>query len=105
MMAEESWTLGESLDAFDDLLYGGYGALAGHTDVTLVWQDIESSKSALGYETTRAFLRGKLEHPEIYNITAINKQLDDLENGNGRTYFDTLVAIIGEHDTVTLVGG
>jgi hypothetical protein len=28
-MADESWTLGPSLDALDDLLYGGYGALHG----------------------------------------------------------------------------
>ncbi|SFN81738.1 hypothetical protein SAMN05428984_0947 [Sphingomonas sp. OK281] len=104
MMADESWALGESLDAFDDLFYGGYGAIAGHADVTIVWQDIETSRSALGYETTRAFLRGKLRHPEIYDIAAIGRQLDALENGDGRTYFETVVAIVGDHDHVTLVG-
>jgi RNAse (barnase) inhibitor barstar len=33
-MACEDWQLAPSLDALDDLLYGGYGALAGH------WKDI-----------------------------------------------------------------
>lgn len=36
-MADEDWQLGASLDALDDLLHGGYGALAGHAIATVVW--------------------------------------------------------------------
>lgn len=53
-MADEDWQLGASLDALDDLLHGGYGALAGHAIATVVWRDIAHSRDALGRETTRA---------------------------------------------------
>lgn len=34
-MTGVDWTLGPSLDALDDLLYGGYGALDGDAPVSL----------------------------------------------------------------------
>ncbi|MGD5182337.1 barstar family protein, partial [Xanthomonas citri pv. citri] len=60
-MADESWTLGESLDALDDLLRGGYGALHDQDEIALAWTNIEASRAALGEATTRAWLLGKLE--------------------------------------------
>ncbi|AWX92328.1 hypothetical protein DPM13_00970 [Paracoccus mutanolyticus] len=36
-MAAEDWQLGDSLDALNDMLYGGYGALHGAGSVRLRW--------------------------------------------------------------------
>lgn len=66
-MAGEDWQLGPSLDGLDDLLYGGYGALAGHETATLVWRDIDRSREALGLEATRAWLEDKLRQPGTFN--------------------------------------
>ena len=101
-MADEDWSLGQSLDALDDLFYGGYGAIAGHAPVTLVWQDIEASRAALGIETTKAFLRAKLTN-KAFNASLVTAQLDALEQGCGKTYFDIVLTIIGDHPNLELV--
>lgn len=86
-MTDEDWKLGESLDAFDDLLFGGYGAIAGSEPVELVWEDIDASRTTLGIETTRAYLLAKQRQPELYSGRIIQQQLDQLEKGDGSTYF------------------
>lgn len=102
-MADEDWALGESLDALDDVLYGGYGVIAGREPITLIWRDMDASRTALGLETTRAYLRAKLERPDVYNAELIGRQLDALERGIGRTYFETVLDIIADHPAITLV--
>lgn len=102
-MTDEDWVLGESLDALNDMLYGGFGAIAGGEPVTLVWRDMDASRSALGVETTRAFLRDKLDRPGVYSAELIGRQLDALERGDGRTYFDTVLEIIADHPNIMFV--
>lgn len=101
-MADEDWKLGESLDAFNDLLFGGYGAIAVLEPVELVWEDIEASRVALGIETTRAYLLAKQRQPERYSRGSIQQQLDQLEKGDGSTYFNTILDIIQDHPNVRL---
>ena len=102
-MANEDWALGESLDALDDMLRGGYGAIRGHEPVRLVWQDIEIARSSLGLAATCAFLQAKLERPGQYNTARIDRQLSALKAGKGQTYFETILAIIADHPTIELV--
>lgn len=59
-MADEDWQLGETLDGLNDLLYGGFGALAGTSSPTILWRDFEASRAALGIRTTVAFLEARL---------------------------------------------
>ncbi|RZL78930.1 MAG: ribonuclease inhibitor [Sphingomonas sp.] len=101
-MPGETWQLGDSLDAFDDLLYGSYGAIAGRERVRIVWQDFDQSKAALGYETTRQFLLSKLEKPATYNVGVIRDQLDALEEGRGQTYVQIVLTIFADHENITL---
>lgn len=102
-MANEAWQLGNSLDAFNDLLYGGFGALLGQDTVQLVWLDMEKSKAALGYDVTRQYYLNKITQPEHFNVAFFQRQLDALENGNGQTYFDILLEIIADHPNITLL--
>jgi RNAse (barnase) inhibitor barstar len=102
-MAKEDWQLGESLDALNDLLYGGYGAIEGRERVRIVWQDVAASRSALGVETTRAFLARKLQQPAGFDVDAIGRQLDALDRGTGQTYFEIIVEIISDHRNIELV--
>lgn len=102
-MADETWALAESLDALNDLLYGGYGAIDGRAPVELVWRDMEASRAALGIETTRAWLLEKLQSPATFNTDVIRNQLDALERGDGQTYFDIILEIIGDHRNIMLV--
>ncbi|WP_267395749.1 MULTISPECIES: ribonuclease inhibitor [unclassified Sphingomonas] len=102
-MADEGWALAESLDALNDLLYGSYGSITGSEPVELVWHDMETSRSALGIETTRSFLMEKLQGPTLFNAQLIGGQLNALDRGTGNTYFETILEIIGDHHNITLV--
>ncbi|WP_049399628.1 barstar family protein [Stenotrophomonas maltophilia] len=104
-MADEDWQLGASLDALDDLLHGGYGALAGHATATVVWRDIAHSREALGRETTRAWLQSKLDQGGRFNGPAIHAQLMALSLGQGQTYFEIVMEIFGSHPQIILVPG
>lgn len=104
-MAGEDWTLGPSLDALDDMLYGGYGAIAGGEPVTLVWRDIERSRAALGKGATREHYRAKLARPDLYNSERIEKDLAALEAGAGPSYFDIVLEIIAGHPNIELRHG
>lgn len=102
-MADADWRLGPSLDALNDLLFGGVGALAGVKDVRIVWVDHAVSRSALGRDATARHYRAKLLHPETFNADHFGRLLDELQHGTGRTYFDIVLEIFGEHSNIELV--
>ena len=102
-MADMDWKLGHSLDGFNDMLYGGYGAIVGREQIRIVWQDIEKSKTGLGLETTREYLQNKLLHPELFNLTLSQSQLSELDRGVGKTYFEIILEIVADHPNIELV--
>jgi RNAse (barnase) inhibitor barstar len=102
-MAKEDWKLGESLDALDDMLRGGYGAINGDEPVRLVWRDIDLARSSLGFSATCAFLQQKLERPDRYDVERINRQLSALKAGTGQTYFEIVLDIIAGNPNIELI--
>lgn len=102
-MADEDWEIGPSLDALDDLLYGGFGALKNHEEIQFVWKHISQSREALGYETTKAYYEAKLQPGSPFNVPLFQEKLRALESGSGPTYFDLILEIIAEHPTIELV--
>jgi hypothetical protein len=54
-------------------------------------------------DTTRAFLREKLQRPELFNVELTDRQLDALDRGVGETYFETVLKIIAGHPNIELV--
>lgn len=101
-MASEDWQLAPSLDALDDLLYGGYGALAGHPSATVHWTHIAHSRAALGVAATRAWLQEKQMRPGMFNAARIDTQLEALERGTGQTYFDIIMDVFAAHPNLHL---
>lgn len=101
-MTGVDWPLGHSLDALDDMLYGGYGALDGDAPVTLVWTDFEKNRRDLGIDVTRAWLQDKLDTPGRYDKARIRRDVDALEAGDGLTFFDLVLEIIAAHPNITL---
>lgn len=101
-MAGESWQLGASLDALDDLLYGGYGVLQGEPHALLIWRDMAHSRQALGTACTCAWLQAKMEGGQPFNRTLIQAQLDALQQGKGQTYFEIVMDIFAAHSNITL---
>jgi len=100
-MVGEDWRLGASLDGLDDMLYGGYGVLRGKAPAIVVWDDMESSRLALGVEATRAYYLAKLEHPQLFKPGPIHAALARLGQG-GPTYFDLVMQVFSDHPNITL---
>lgn len=101
-MGGEDWKLGPSLDALDDMLYGGYGALQGSSPVVLIWREMEKNRNDLGLKATRAYYRAKLDAPDRYNLARINDDLAALERGEGATYFEIICEIFAGHPRIEL---
>lgn len=104
LMRDEDWQLGESLDAFDDLLYGGYSKWKDYDQLEIVWKDIAVSERYLGMATTKAYYQKKLGDDRFFNQDFVKEKLKQLEAGTGQTYFDILMEIVeSHHEKVTLV--
>lgn len=78
---------GNSLDALDDILYGGYGT---PDKFTVIWKASETSRKALGYEATKAYYQRLPNFEPLY------------EAGHLKTLFETLVEIFQSHDNIEL---
>jgi hypothetical protein len=102
-MADEDWTLGPSLDALNDLLHGGIGALAGVRRPRIVWRDHAISRAALGVEITAAYYRNKLSRQQQFDQTRFERRLAELLDGTGPTYFDTVLEVFADHPEIELV--
>lgn len=102
-MQNEDWKIGESLDALNDLFYGGFGEMKGKENTRLIWENFEENRKALGLEMTKKFYEEKLKSPEIFNIDFIKEKIEALENGNGPTYFEIILEIIAEHSNIKLI--
>lgn len=103
LMKNEDWQLGESLDALDDALYGGYGELIGIDSPHFIWSNSENSRAALGIDVTRAYYLNKINQPEYFNVKLFQEKLKKLEEGTGETYFEILLDIFKSHQNITLV--
>lgn len=101
-MPDEDWRLGESLDALDDLLYGGFGVLHGQDDVHVTWVDHAVSRAALGVEATRAWYQAKLDRPEVYASGPAERALAALDAGTGPTYLDLVLEVFAGHPELRL---
>lgn len=101
-MSNENWKIAPSLDAFNDLLYGGFGAIDSKEPTTLIWKNFEENRKTLGLKTTKKFYESKLTAPEIYNINFVKGKITALESSNGSTYFEIILEIISDHSNIKL---
>ena len=101
-MSNENWKIAPSLDAFNDLLYGGFGAIDSKESTTLIWKNFEENRKTLGLKTTKKFYESKLTAPEIYNINFVKGKITALESSNGSTYFEIILEIISDHSNIKL---
>lgn len=102
-MSQENWKIGQSLDAFNDLLYGSFGEIKGKEKIQLIWKDIEQNQKSLGFETTVEFYQTKLKSPEIFNRKFVLSKIDELHHGVGLTFFEIVLEIISDHDNIILI--
>lgn len=102
-MSQENWKIAQSLDAFNDLLYGSFGKIKGKEKIQLIWKDIEQNQKSLGFQTTLEFYQNKLKSPEIFNRKFVLSKIDELHHGVGLTFFEIVLEIISDHDNITVI--
>jgi RNAse (barnase) inhibitor barstar len=88
---------GRNLDAFNDILRGGFGTPDG--GFTIRWRNSALSKECLGYLETVKQLESRLERCHPSNRNVLSRELADARAGRGPTVFDWLVAIVRSHGT------
>ena len=102
-MSQENWKIAQSLDAFNDMLYGSFGEIKGKEKIQLIWKDMEQNQKSLGFQTTLEFYQNKLKSPEIFNRKFVLSKIDELHNGVGLTFFEIILEIIADHENIILI--
>ena len=93
LVPEVKW--GRNLDAFNDLLRGGFGTPS--EGFILRWNNCGISRERFGYEETARELARRLTHCHPSNRRNVAKQLQAAQNQTGDTVFQWLVDIIRVH--------
>jgi RNAse (barnase) inhibitor barstar len=91
----EDYTWHGNLDAFNDILRGGFGTP--ETGWVLRWLNSDLSRRALGYEATLERLEARLKACHPSNVDHFRQRIDMARRGEGPTLFDEIVEIIRVH--------
>lgn len=86
---------GHNLDAFNDILRGGFGTP--EAGFVLVWKNSDLSRRRLSYQETIRQLQLRLDRCHPSNIDNVAKELESAKRNEGSTVFDWLVEIIRVH--------
>jgi len=86
---------GRNLDAFNDILRGGFGTPEG--GFILRWANSAISAHWLGWPETIRFIESMLTTCHPANIPAVEADLAAARRGQSQTLFDIITSIIGAH--------
>lgn len=86
---------GRNLDAFNDVLRGGFGSPDG--GFVLRWKNSDVSRDALGWNETVRFIERKLSTCHPSNIDHVRYDLASARNRDGQTLFDIICSILRAH--------
>ena len=86
---------GHNLDAFNDILRGGFGTPEG--GFVLRWKNSDVSRERLGYPETVRQLERRLTSCHPLNRQRVSEDLQRAKDSVGPTVFDWLVEIIQFH--------
>lgn len=86
---------GRNLDAFNDVLRGGFGSPDG--GFILRWKNSDVSRDKLGYAETIRFIERKLSTCHPSNLVSVLDDLRLARNHEGETLFDIICGILNNH--------
>ena len=93
LLSDYEWR--ENLDAFNDILRGGFGTP--EDGFVLRWLNSEQSRQALGWPETISYLERKLTRCHPTNRELVRADIESAKRGEGQTLFELLVEIIRYH--------
>jgi hypothetical protein len=89
-----------NLDAFNDFLRGGFGTP--DEGFVLTWQHSDLSRQRLGYGETLHWLEERVHDCHPSNVAHFQERIAAARRQEGETLFDTLVAIVRDHEDIKL---
>lgn len=101
-MKDVDWKLGQSLDALNDILYGGFGVYNSGEQVIVLWNGFSKSKKDLGAEETMKHYQMKIDKGFPYNVKLFQEKLAEIKNGYGQTLCDIVIEIFRDHKNIEL---
>ena len=101
-MKDVDWKMGHSLDALNDILYGGFGVFNPGEPVLVRWLNASKSRADLGTDETKKNYQMKIEQGYPYNVKLFQEKLTELENDQGQTLFDIIIEIFTDHKNIEL---
>lgn len=96
------WKIGRNLDAFNDVLRGGFGIHDYEEPLILRWINSDKSKMDLGQSETIKYISEKLQRCHPTNITSVETDLEKAKDGRGEMLFDIIVDITRGHEHIKL---
>jgi len=98
-----TWKTGHNLDAFNDLLCGGFGIHEDGEPTVIIWENAEKSKKELGYSATVRHYENMLIRGHSTNINKVSALLENAKREKDDTLFDIIIQIIESHDNIELL--
>ena len=96
------WKIGRNLDAFNDVLRGGFGVHDYGEPIVIRWIGSAKSQSEFGYPATIKLLNSVLENCHPSNRESVKEEIEMAKNAKGETLFQTILSIIDDHDHIEL---
>lgn len=91
-----------SLDAFNDILRGGFGDIEENDEIEIIWKNSKKSITDLSYHETIKKLNEKYEKCHPTNKEFVIQEINMARKNQGPTIFDWIIEIIKEHDNITI---
>lgn len=98
-----TWKTGHNLDAFNDLLRGGFGVHEYSEPIIIIWKKPNKSKMDLGFNATIKHYENMLTRCHPTNMDNVRALLEDAKQERGDTLFDIIIQVIKEHDHIELI--
>lgn len=98
VLSGKQW--GKNLDAFDDVLSGGFGTP--DDGFIFVWKNSVLSRERLGFAETLKYLEHQLSVCDSSQRNSVFAEIENLKKKEGQMLFDMLIEIINEHADIEL---
>lgn len=92
------WKTGHNLDAYNDLLRGGFGVHDIEQPLEIHWINSEKSRRDLGYPAKEQLLQNIYNRCHPSNRQSVLKRLEACKNHQGPTLFDDIIEITIDTD-------
>jgi len=100
---ELTWKTGHNLDAFNDLLRGGFGVHEYGEPIVIIWENATKSRVHFGYDATIKHYQRMLTRCHPTNVNNVSYLLEDAKQKKGETLFEIIIKIIQSHDNIDLI--